>query len=61
MAGSLFALFAGFHGWVPKWTGLTDCARHGQGHFRGSLLSFSAVLRGAPALLCPWGGAERLP
>ena len=43
VAGSLFALFAGYYYWVPKWTGLMYPERHGRVHFWASLLSFNAA------------------
>jgi cytochrome c oxidase subunit I len=41
VAGSLFAIFAGFYFWAPKWTGVRYVERRGQIHFWGSLLSFN--------------------
>src|SRR5881275_1037943 len=35
VAGSLFALFAGFYYWSPKWTGIMYNERRGQIHFWG--------------------------
>lgn len=41
VAGSLFALFAGWYYWVPKWTGRYYNETRGQIHFWGSLISFN--------------------
>jgi cytochrome c oxidase subunit 1 len=38
VAGSLFALFAGFYYWVPKWTGHMIDERRGRFHFWNSLV-----------------------
>ena len=38
VAGSLFALFAGFYYWVPKWTGVMYDERRGKIHFWNSLI-----------------------
>jgi cytochrome c oxidase subunit 1 len=38
VAGSLFALFAGFYYWVPKWTGHMYPEKHGQFHFWNSMI-----------------------
>jgi cytochrome c oxidase subunit I len=41
VAGSLFAMFAGFYYWVPKWTGVMYNESRGKIHFWSSLLSFN--------------------
>ncbi|MES2889273.1 MAG: cytochrome c oxidase subunit I [Pseudomonadota bacterium] len=41
VAGSLFALFAGFYYWSPKWSGVMYNERRGQIHFWVSLISFN--------------------
>ncbi len=41
VAGSLFAMFAGFYYWSPKWTGVMYNERRGQIHFWWSLISFN--------------------
>lgn len=41
VAGSLFALFAGFYYWSPKWSGVMYNESRGQVHFWVSLLSFN--------------------
>jgi cytochrome c oxidase subunit I len=41
VAGSLFALFAGWYYWSPKWTGYLYNEQRGQIHFWGSLISFN--------------------
>jgi len=41
VAGSLFALFAGFYYWVPKWTGVMYNETRGKIHFWWSLISFN--------------------
>ncbi|MCH7344768.1 cytochrome c oxidase subunit I [Pelomonas sp. CA6] len=41
VAGSLFALFAGFYYWAPKWSGVMVPLRRGQIHFWLSLASFN--------------------
>ncbi|MBB3225266.1 cytochrome c oxidase subunit I [Pseudoduganella umbonata] len=38
VAGSLFALFAGFYYWAPKWTGHMYPERRGEFHFWNSLI-----------------------
>ncbi len=38
VAGSLFALFAGYYFWAPKWTGHCIPEGHGRVHFWNSLL-----------------------
>jgi cytochrome c oxidase subunit I len=41
VAGSLFALFAGFYYWAPKWTGFMYDERRGQIHFWTSMITFN--------------------
>jgi cytochrome c oxidase subunit 1 len=41
VAGSLYALFAGFYYWVPKWTGVMYNETRGKIHFWWSLISFN--------------------
>src|SRR3569623_781882 len=41
VAGSLFALFAGFYYWAPKWTGYMYDEKRGQIHFRASMITFN--------------------
>ena len=41
VAGSLFAMFAGYYYWAPKWTGVMYRERRGQIHFWLSLVSFN--------------------
>jgi cytochrome c oxidase subunit 1 len=41
VAGSLFALFAGFYYWSPKWTGHMYNETMGKAHFWLSLISFN--------------------
>ncbi len=43
VAGSLFAMFAGFYYWAPKWTGVMYGERRGQWHFWVSLVSFNVT------------------
>jgi cytochrome c oxidase subunit 1 len=43
VAGSLFALFAGFYYWVPKWTGVMYHEGRGKIHFWWSLISFNVT------------------
>jgi len=43
VAGSLFAMFAGYYYWVPKWTGVMYRERRGQIHFWVSLVSFNVT------------------
>jgi cytochrome c oxidase subunit 1 len=43
VAGSLFAMFAGYYYWVPKWTGVMYGERRGQVHFWTSLVSFNVA------------------
>ncbi|AKJ27788.1 cytochrome c oxidase subunit I [Caldimonas brevitalea] len=41
VAGSLYALFAGFYYWAPKWTGVMYSETRGKIHFWGSLITFN--------------------
>ncbi|MBO0139449.1 cbb3-type cytochrome c oxidase subunit I, partial [Vibrio sp. Vb2736] len=41
VAGSLYALFAGFYYWGPKWTGVMYNEARGKFHFWGSLITFN--------------------
>jgi len=41
VAGSLFALFAGYYYWAPKWTGVMYRELHGKIHFWGSMIFFN--------------------
>ena len=41
VAGSLFAMFAGFYYWVPKWTGVMYNETRGKIHFWWSLIAFN--------------------
>jgi cytochrome c oxidase subunit 1 len=41
VAGSLFALFAGFYYWAPKWTGHMVNEFRGKVHFWGSMIFFN--------------------
>jgi cytochrome c oxidase subunit 1 len=43
VAGSLYALFAGFYYWSPKWTGVMYREKRGQIHFWWSLISFNVA------------------
>ena len=43
VAGSLFALFAGFYYWSPKWTGFMYNETRGKIHFWWSLISFNVT------------------
>jgi cytochrome c oxidase subunit 1 len=43
VAGSLFAMFAGYYFWSPKWTGVMYSERRGQIHFWVSLVSFNVA------------------
>ena len=43
VAGSLFALFAGFYYWSPKWSGVMYSERRGQVHFWTSIISFNVA------------------
>jgi len=43
VAGSLFALFAGFYYWAPKWTGIMYRERAGQIHFWNSIIWFNVA------------------
>ena len=41
VAGSLYAMFAGYYYWSPKWTGVMYSESRGQIHFWWSLISFN--------------------
>jgi cytochrome c oxidase subunit 1 len=41
VAGSLFAMFAGFYYWCPKWTGYMADEFRGKVHFWGSMIFFN--------------------
>ncbi len=41
VAGSLFAMFAGFYYWSPKWSGVMYSERRGQIHFWWTIVSFN--------------------
>jgi cytochrome c oxidase subunit 1 len=41
VAGSLFAIFAGFYFWAPKWSGVMIDERRGKLHFWLSIISFN--------------------
>jgi cytochrome c oxidase subunit 1 len=41
VAGSLFAIFAGYYYWAPKWTGVMYRETRGKIHFWWSLISFN--------------------
>jgi cytochrome c oxidase subunit 1 len=41
VAGSLFALYAGFYYWAPKWTGFMVNEFRGKVHFWGSMIFFN--------------------
>jgi cytochrome c oxidase subunit 1 len=41
VAGSLFAMFAGYYYWAPKWTGVMYSELHGKIHFWLSIVSFN--------------------
>ncbi|MSQ56808.1 MAG: cytochrome c oxidase subunit I [Limnohabitans sp.] len=41
VAGSLFAMFAGFYYWCPKWTGVMYDEIHGKIHFWWTLIAFN--------------------
>jgi cytochrome c oxidase subunit 1 len=41
VAGSLFAMFAGYYYWSPKWTGVMYNETRGKIHFWGSLIFFN--------------------
>src|ERR671929_1631372 len=41
VAGSLYALFAGFYYWSPKWTGVMYNETRGKIHFWGSIITFN--------------------
>ncbi|ABM34108.1 cytochrome c oxidase subunit I [Paracidovorax citrulli] len=43
VAGSLFAMFAGYYYWVPKWTGVMYSERRGQWHFWTSIVSLNVT------------------
>jgi len=43
VAGSLFAMFAGFYYWSPKWSGVMYNETHGKIHFWWSLISFNVA------------------
>ena len=43
VAGSLFALFAGFYYWAPKWTGHMYPEGRGKMHFWLSLITFNVT------------------
>src|SRR6476469_6443519 len=43
VAGSLFAMFAGFYYWSPKWTGVMYDEGRGKIHFWSSLISFNVT------------------
>ncbi|MEO5658957.1 MAG: cytochrome c oxidase subunit I [Polaromonas sp.] len=43
VAGSLYAMFAGYYFWSPKWTGVMYIERRGQIHFWWSLISFNVT------------------
>jgi cytochrome c oxidase subunit I len=43
VAGSLFAMFAGFYFWAPKWSGVMIDERRGKWHFWLSIISFNAA------------------
>jgi cytochrome c oxidase subunit 1 len=43
VAGSLFAMFAGYYYWAPKWSGVMYRELHGQVHFWASLISFNVA------------------
>ncbi len=43
VAGSLFAIFAGFYYWAPKWTGHMYNETRGKIHFWSSLISFNVT------------------
>ena len=43
VAGSLYAMFAGFYYWCPKWTGVMYSETRGKIHFWWSLISFNVT------------------
>jgi cytochrome c oxidase subunit 1 len=43
VAGSLYAMFAGFYYWSPKWTGVMYSEVRGKIHFWGSLIFFNVT------------------
>jgi len=43
VAGSLYAMFAGYYYWAPKWTGVMYSETRGKIHFWWSLISFNVT------------------
>ena len=43
VAGSLFALFAGFYYWIPKWSGVMYNETRGKIHFWWSMIAFNVT------------------
>ncbi|MEC5409903.1 cytochrome c oxidase subunit I [Paraburkholderia sp. MPAMCS5] len=43
VAGSLFAMFAGWYYWSPKWTGHMYNELHGKIHFWGTMITFNVT------------------
>jgi cytochrome c oxidase subunit 1 len=43
VAGSLFAMFAGFYYWAPKWSGVMPSEWRGKVHFWTSIVSFNVA------------------
>jgi cytochrome c oxidase subunit 1 len=43
VAGSLFAMFAGFYYWIPKWSGVMYKESRGKLHFWWTLISFNVT------------------
>jgi cytochrome c oxidase subunit 1 len=43
VAGSLFAMFAGFYYWAPKWTGVMYSETRGKIHFWWSIIAFNVT------------------
>ena len=43
VAGSLYAMFAGYYFWAPKWTGVMYSETRGKIHFWWSLISFNVT------------------
>ena len=43
VAGSLYAMFAGYYFWAPKWTGVMYVESRGKIHFWWSLISFNVT------------------
>lgn len=43
VAGSLFAIFAGFYYWAPKWTGVMYSETRGKIHFWMTMISFNVT------------------